>query len=236
MSRMLRDRIARICQERSWKFLPRSVETFKAPSGRPVSLIPAEFAGALYGKIHRTRAAVLVLGSDPRVPLHPKQEDALKFKRHIQLKRYIDYKCFYCKVSADPENDGWTGMFARWCRVSHCEGEQDPRCLPFHVFRGDGKGLDVLENRQQFNELYGTAKRCDDTKSIWNLLPRDYHGNETLHVAGHELSKGFHWDVKIDGSRDFNTAQFAWRVTGHVNVYPDAFLRRGSGKVRDLLR
>ena len=84
-SRLLRDRMAKICEERGWRFSPRGVPTFKTSTGRPVALVPADFAAGLYMKAHRTRVAVLVLGSDPRVPLHPKNEDALRYERHIQL-------------------------------------------------------------------------------------------------------------------------------------------------------
>ena len=233
-SRLLRDRMNKICQERMWRLSPRGVETFKAPSGRSVALVPADFAAGLYSKVHRTRVAVLVLGSDPKVPLHPRHKDALQYARYLQLKRYVEYKCFYCKVSSDPANDSWAGTFENWCKATHCEGEQDPRCLPFPVFQGDGKELKIPDTRKQFNDRYGSAKRIDDTKSTWELLPKIYHGTESLQVAGHELPMGFHWDVETHGQQTFNTPKFSWRVTGHINVYPDAFLRRGSGRVVDL--
>jgi len=234
-SRPLRDRITKICEEREWRFLARGVPTFKTVKGRPIALVPSDFAAGLYMKAHRTRVAVLVLGSDPRVPLHPRNEGALRYERHIQLKRYMEYKCFYCKVTDDPANDGWTGMFSGWCEHVECEGDHDPRCLPFHVFRGDGPQLNLAEQRESFNQRYGIgAKRRDDARSTWQLNPRDYHGGESLVVAGHTLPVGFHWDVETDTPRDFNTPKYSWRVTGHFNVYPDAFFRRGKGKVQEL--
>ncbi len=233
-SRVLRDRMAKTCKERGWQFFSRGVRTFNAPSGRPIPLVQCDFAAGLYDRIHRTRVAVLVLGSDPRVPLHPKREDALRYGRHIQLKRYVEYKCHYSKVSSDPLNDSWAGVFAGWCAQTACDGEQDPRCLPFHVFEGRGEGLASAISRQEFNDRYGNAIRVDDSKSTWRLRPAMFHGTECLNIAGYPLPQGFHWDVDTAGPRNFNTPRNAWRVTGHFNVYPDAFLRRGSGKVQDL--
>jgi len=234
-SRLLRDRMARICEQRGWRFAPRGVHTFKTAKGRPVALVPSDFAAGLYTRVHRTRVAVLVLGSDPRVPLHPRREDALRYDRHIQLKRYTEYKCFYCKVSADPANDAWTGMFSGWCERAECEGEHDPRCLPFHVFKGHGARLDLTEERETFDQRYGSGtERVDDARSTWQLRPRHYHGTECLSLAGYTLPKGFHWDVETGTPRDFNTPKYSWRVNGHFNVYPDAFFRPGRGKFQQL--
>ncbi len=185
---------------------------------------------------HRARVAVLVLGSDPRVPLHPRSQDALRYERHIQPKRYVEYKCFYCKVSYDPANDGWTGMFSGWCEHTECEGEHDPRCLLFHVFRGNGAELDSTEGRENFNYRYGTgAQRVDDAGSTWQLNPKNYHSNEeSLNIAGRTLARGFHWDVVTSAPRDFNTPKCSCRVTGHFNVYPDAFFRPGKGRFQHL--
>jgi hypothetical protein len=177
-----------------------------------------------------------VLGTDPRVPLHPRDDDALRYVRHIQLKRYIEYKCFYCKVTADPANDGWTGMFSAWCNGTWCEGDHDPRCLPFHVFAGKGAKLEQTEARNRFNIKYGNGpERADDAGSNWKLNPADYHSTEvSLNVAGQTLSKGLHWDVTTKGRRDYNTPKYSWRIDGHFNVYPDAFFRRGRGRVQEL--
>ncbi len=204
-SRALRDRIGEICEERGWSFSSRGVPTFKSPKGRPVPLIPVDFAAGIYVKIHRTRAAILVLGTDPRVPLHPTQQDALRFARHVQLRRYVEYKCFYCKVSLDP-NDSWAGMFSGWCEGVHCEGEHDPRCLPFHVFDGEGVGLNAAGARAKFNDRYGGGtSRTDDRGAEWRLWPAQYHGSESALVAGYLLPKAFHWDVNTGAPRELIT-------------------------------
>lgn len=48
------------------------------------------------------------------------------------------------------------------------------------------------------------------------------------------LPVGFHWDVETDAFRDFVTPKYAWRVSGHFNLSPDASFRRGKGKVQEL--
>jgi hypothetical protein len=67
------------------------------------------------------------------------------------------------------------------------------------------------------------------------LNPRNYHSNEEgLSIAGRTLARGFHWDVVTSAPRDFNTPKFSCRVTGHLNVYPDAFFRPGKGRFQHL--
>lgn len=137
---------------------------------------------------------------------------------------------------------GWGGGCGRdpcfgvgWRERVECDGDHDPRCLPFDVFSGDGRELNLVEQRARFNQRYGIgAKRRDDARSTWHLNPRDYHGGEISVVAGHALPVGFHWDVETDAQRDFVTPRYSWRVTGHFNVYPDSIFRRGKGKVHEL--
>ena len=99
-------------------------------------------------------------------------------------------------------------------------------------FQRSGCQLDLTEERESFNHRYGNgAERIDDTGSTWQLNPRDYHSTEDcLNIAGYTLARGFHWDVVTSAPRDFNTPKYSCRVTGHFNVYPDAFFRSGRGR------
>src|ERR1035437_711823 len=81
----LRGHVAGVCEERGWQFHPRSVTMMRAPDGRPIPLIARDVAAGLYPRLHRSRVATLVMGKDPRVPLHPREADALRFRRHIPL-------------------------------------------------------------------------------------------------------------------------------------------------------
>jgi hypothetical protein len=231
----LRGHVAGVCEERGWQFHPRSVTMMRAPDGRPIPLIARDVAAGLYPRLHRSRVATLVMGKDPRVPLHPREADALRFRRHIPLRQFVEYKCCWIRIPNDPANDSWVGTFAGWCERVECEGEHDPRCLPLHVFSCTGVGLQNHDRRRGFDDRYGPgANRVDDNGSQWILNPRDYHGLESLNVAGYPLRKGFHWDVTGQEWR-ISTPVGVWSVSGHVNVYPDAHLRPRGSSVRKLI-
>jgi len=231
----LRGRVASICKDRSWNFQPRPVDIVRSRSGRPVALVRRDVAAGLYPRVHRARVATLVVGADPRVPLHPVEADVLRFNRHVPLRRFLDYKSFWVRIPEKPPNDSWLGSLEAWVARVDCEGEHDPRCLPFHVFTGQGAGLQIAENRHRFDDRYGTgADRTDEQGCRWLLDTHAYHGQESIHVAGFTLRPGFHWDVNGEGFR-ISTPEGVWEVGGYVNVYPDARLRATSrGHVRKL--
>lgn len=225
----VRKRIAGVCRDRGWNFQPRPVQISKAPNGRPVLLISRELAVGLYPRAHRAQIALLVLGGDPRVQLDPEAIQALRRGKHVPLRRYLDYKAFWARISTSIENDGWAGAFQAWLEGTHCEGEHDPRCLPFHVFEGNGAGLSATEARTQFNDRYGTgAERTDDTGQRWRIDAHAFHGQDELTISGCRFRAGFHWDV-TGGQRRISTPAGIWQIDGHVNVYPDAHLRPGPG-------
>ena len=229
----LRKHLATVCNDRGWGFHPRSVITSRRPDGRPILLVARDVAAGLYPRVHRSRVAILVFGTDPRVPLHPRETEALRLGKHVPLRRFVEYKSCWIRIPNDPTNDSWVGEFASWSERIECEGERDPRCLPFHVFSGNGIGLHGADRRQAFDERYGSgADRVDEADSHWILNPHEYHGMESLQVAGRELRRGCHWDVTADNWR-ISTPVGLWTVAGHVNIYPDAHVRpRGSSVKR----
>ncbi|HEV2198938.1 MAG TPA: hypothetical protein VGR73_03885 [Bryobacteraceae bacterium] len=188
----------------------------------------------IYPRVHRSRVATLVVGKDPRVPLDPNEVEALRFKRHVQLRRFVEYKSCWIRIPNDPANDSWIGVFASWCERIECEGEHDPRCLPFHVFSGEGAGLQYNGRRRAFDDRYGLGgDRIDGQGAQWILNTHEYHGFESLHVAGYQLREGYHWDVSAQNWK-ISTPVAVWRVNGHVNIYPDAHLRPRGSSVRKL--
>lgn len=228
----LRKHVENVCGARGWHYLARSVPTIRTREGRPVPLVARDFAAGLYPRVHRSRVATLVVGRDPRVPLHPSEDEALRLGRHVPLRRFVEYKSCWIRIPNDPTNDSWVGEFAGWSERVECENDRDPRCLPFHVFSGDGSDLQVADRRRAFDERYGSgADRVDEKNSRWILNPHDYHGMESLHVAGCELRKGCHWDVTAEDWR-ISTPVGLWLVDGHVNIYPDAYVRARSSSVR----
>lgn len=233
-SRRLRDRVADQCAERNWRFSPTPFQPHRNPCGRLIPLIQADVASGLYRLCHRTRIATLVLSADPRVPLHPRVHDALRYNRHMPLRRFVAYKCCWYKLPSEDADDTWAGVFRGWCGRVECENERDPRCLPFHVFDGQGQDLDTATGLTRFDGKYGTSDRVDESRTSWRLNPRDYHGQETLAVAGCSLPTGAHWDVLPLSKRIFYAPGGVWDIQGHCNVYPDAHFRSGSGRFKKL--
>lgn len=230
----LRSHVAAVCESRGWRFHPKSISTVRAREGRPIPLVARDVAAGLYPRVHRSRVATLVVGGDPRVPLHPLEAEALKFKRHIPLRRFVEYKSCWIRIPNDPTNDSWVGEFGSWTQRVECDGEHDPRCLPFHVFSGEGTDLKFDHGRTAFDLRYGSgAERLDDVGSRWILNPHDYHGMESLEIAGYNLRRGCHWDVTATGWR-ISTPVGLWRIDGHVNIYPDAHIRPRGSSTRKL--
>lgn len=231
----LRKHLAAVCESREWHFHPRSVLTRRTPTGRTICLVARDVAAGIYPRVHRSRVATLVVGRDPRVPLHPSEAEALRFRRHVPLRRFVEYKSCWIRIPNDPTNDSWIGAFASWCERIECEGEHDPRCLPFHVFSGEGARLQSADRRRGFDDLYGSgADRLDEEGSRWILNTHDYHGLESLYVSGYQLREGYHWDVTAEEWR-ISTPVGLWLVNGHVNIYPDAYIRPRGSSVRKLL-
>jgi len=230
----LRRHVAAVCESRGWYFHPRAVLTIRTPDGRPIPLVARDVAAGLYPRVHRSRVATLVVGSDPRVPLHPSEAEALRVRRHVPLRRFVEYKSCWIRIRNDPTNDSWVGTFASWCERVECESERDPRCLPFHVFSGKGTDLQSADRRRAFDDQYGSgADRVDEEGSRWILNPHEYHGMESLYVAGYRLRQGCHWDVTAEEWR-ISTPVGLWWVHGHVNIYPDAHVRPRGSSVRRL--
>lgn len=231
-----RDQVQRRCEEHGWTFQPRPAATMKTPEGRPLPVISRDVASGLYPRVHRARVATLVIGRDPVVALHPNTEEALRARRFVNLRRYVAYKCLWMRLpSSDAMNNSWVGSLAAWCDSVECNGEHDPRCLPFHVFNGDGRNLEVADRRQQFDEQYGSgALRRDERAADWRMQPGIFHGHDELQVAGCALRRGYHWDV-MGAEYRIATPRGVWLVDGHVNVYPDAHIRGNRPAVRQVI-
>ena len=230
-----RDSYQHVCEERGWNFQSRVLEPMKTPTGRPILPITISDARGLYPRSHRTQVATLVFGTDPVVPLRPSLVEAVRFRRTVPLRQYLDYKSCWVRVPNDPDNLTWAGVFESWCASVECEDEHDPRCLPFHVFTGNGGGLRAVEVRQAFNERYGSgARRRDESSLDWVSTPRIYHGTESLTIAGYHCRPGFHWEVAGSHRWRLATPVGVWAGKGHVNVYPDAHIRPKGDNVRKI--
>jgi hypothetical protein len=221
-------RVQRVCEDKGWSYQPRAVRARRARQGRPIRLLESDLAAGLYPRLHRAKVAVLTVGAAPRVPLHPQVDEAMRRSLHVPLKEYVEYKAFWCPLPDDPDNRSWVGAFSHWIDFIDCEGEHDPRCLPFHIFRGDGRELHLPQRREEFEARYGAGSlRTDERSAEWRMSPKDFHAlqeSDRLAVAGYTLRAGCHWDLSATEYR-ISTPKGVWQVDGHANVYPDAHVR-----------
>jgi len=200
-------------------------------SGRLFDLILARDAVAVYKRAHRCHVGVLQL-LHPEVCTHPEVDFALRTSKVITLRRYVQYKTYLALLLDWSRPEVWIPDFQIWLGAVGCEGEQDPRCLPLHVFKapGDEDGLDARAARDSFDDKYGPGHNRLDTEDFsWTV--KEAHGIEELHVAGSKLRKGFHWNVEPPRSSSGRSAKRIytpteeWEIFRYVNVAPDAHVR-----------
>lgn len=201
-------------------------------------------ATELYIRLHFRNIGIVQV-DETHVPVTPNPRNSLRY--FLPLQQFFRYKALHRRinigVSADQEAERVAVDLEDWIAQSNkCEGENDPRCLPFHVFSANPKhyDLDAPSGRRRFNQDHGPQGSRRDIKGLqWDRTnARDMHGRQALRVAGRQLIRGFHWDVSI-GSRATgptevsNTAEI-WRVEeeGYVNIYPDAEFRSGRNSTR----
>ncbi len=224
------------CEKRQWTFQDRPTHLIK-PDGRPIGQIKPEDATNLYKRIHRARVGVWQI-DDADIPIRPQPKKTAA--NYITLKRFILHKAYYSRLPNKSLEYAWGSSleeFLDWVKDPHCENEGDPRCIPFHVF-DTGFNLEDLRSgngRQRFAGIHGTqSSRLDRQDFKW--ARGALHGQETLQVAGRELTTGFHWDVAGKPKQRIITTSAVWELkpNGYVNVYPDAHIRgnrRGANRV-----
>ena len=226
-----RDTIRRDCRERSWQYQERSVR--REPNGRGgfVRIVETRDAVAVYRRMHRARVAVLHMDR-PRICKISPDERAISRDDTMSLENYCRYKAF--RASGQSISDfvpAWIANFELWKEGIHCDGEHDPRCLPFPIFDANDtyKYLDDLEGRQKFEEAhYCRGRGRNDQRQLrWELNPRVFHGHDQLTVAGKELLRGCHWDVENDTGRPItiDAPLATWVVNSYVNIFPDGTIR-----------
>lgn len=221
----VRAQLRRECGIRSWKVQEVPAELVRLSSGRPRLLIEGEDAVKLYKQSHRARVGVFHRGS-PRVRVRPRER--------TPVSKFVRYKAYAAPLPTDPTAvSACLDEYDAWCGCVGCEDDNDPRCLPLHVFKSVHTELDTPAQRRRFDKEHGSGTwRLDGNGLAWRLDPAAFHGWDTLHVAGHELVRGFHWDVSVDDgvSGTIMTPTERWKLSaksGYVNVYPDGHVRGG---------
>ena len=226
-----RDHLRRECRERGWGLQEiRSIET--RVEGRPFDFLSGVDAVNLYRRLHRARVGVLFAG---RPTVLPRPGPARRLERTIDLAKFVRYKAYAARLPPNPACiSGCLDAYEAWCQETRCENGNDPRCLPFHIFQSGRVGLDTPGERRRFNEVHGSGvRRQDDRDLSWSLGAGPFHGREVLHVAGHTLQQGFHWDVSVQrDAKTITTPTERWRILRYINIAPDAHLRGRSPHAR----
>ena len=227
----IRDNLRRECRRRGWGLQEkRSIET--RVDGRPLQTLSGADAVNLYRRSHRARVGVLFAG---RPAVLPRPGKPLRSEKTINLATFLRYKAYAARLPAAADCLSiCLDDYESWCQNTGCENDHDPRCLPFHIFASEQTDLDNPEERQRFNEIHGPGgRRRDERDFTWRLGPGPFHGRDVLHVAGHTLPSGFHWDVSVQAHpRTITTPTESWEVSRYINIAPDAHLRGRSPYAR----
>lgn len=208
-------------------------ERLTASPSRVRRLLSGKAAHDLYRSLHRCPALVLAL-DDVRIAPNPSRRPATDAQL-IKLGTFVAHKAAYARA---PHADAVAAAFERydaWIGSQGCDGPNDPRVLPLHVFetQGDWSRLGEAGVDKRFASLYKgrDGSRTDEGGKVWR---RDGHGRELLTVAGCKLSPGMHWDVKsARGGADIMNGVEILRLRGphgYVNVSPDAHFHLSPGR------
>ena len=238
-NRSFRDYVKSHCQDVGWSFQSRPTTRIVLPKGRPIRVLTPEDATNIYRRVHTRQVGVWQIG-DAAAPTRSKPKKTTK--HYLPLSRFVRYKAFHCQL--DPNRSGeplseTVADFQSWIENADCEGESDPRCLPFHVFETDIDQYDLSksDDRKRFENDHGRQHaRRDARDRIWyRPNARQMHGREILQIAGHALMQGFHWDVSSEHKVKISNISEVWEIkrNGYLNVYPNGHIR-GSSKARKL--
>lgn len=227
------------CGIRDWaykphKTAPRSVRDRRDRDVRIHTINPQQ-ATLLYVRLHRHPVGVIQL-HETYVPKTP--NPVRNLRDYIPLSQFVQYKSFFYTINPNEfdtqQAEKVLSAMENWiAEISDFSGESDPRCLPLHVFSAHHAryDLDAPDGRQRFKRDHGPQGSREDKNGLnWE---RDMHGREVLQIGVHPLLTGFHWDVTLgsrkSGSKTVSNTVAIWKIgrNGHVNIYPDAHVRKG---------
>ena len=235
-----RDAVRSKCREMGWSCVDRTTSKLRIPQGRPIQRVNPEDATNLYRSIHTKRIGVWQVG-DADVPVVPKPRNSPN--HYVTLRQFVRYKAFHCRIDPSRFGESWeesAANFKSWIGAIGCEGEGDPRCLPFHMFEAEPReyDLDTPDGRRQFENSHGRQNsRLAHNGLRWDRpTAGQMHGQPILHIAGRTLMQGFHWDVTSSRRNSWTvaTASEAWKIerNGYVNIYPNAHVRKSKSATR----
>ncbi|MFK4790855.1 hypothetical protein [Microbacterium sp. ZW T5_56] len=187
-------------------------------------------ASKMYQMVHRVNCAVIQIGTDARVPFHPR--DSCQKRNTMELEQFVRYKAVFAKVNGRVGPVDAIGAVSAQLTSLECDGERDPRCLPMHVFDPSHDHVacpltDAVKVRARYQ---GPKIRTDGKSREWGPPKGIPHGSHELRVRGRVLRAGYHWDVKsAQNTSDLMTTLEIWSMPpgSYLNVSPDAHVRSG---------
>lgn len=224
------DQTIKRASARGWDVATVECVRLSSGRGRVASVLGRNDAARLYEDMHRRPVAV-IYGGKPIVRTYPEQ--GFRDDRSVTLSQFVRYKCFAMNLAHNAAHD-WESAFLEWLRHATCDGRNDPRILPLHIFAMEGQyDLGNPQDRRRFRLSHKERKSSsllDDRERRWSP-PRSGtgHGREPQTVRGLPLDDGYHWDVTTRKSPVVATVNMIWNVPRgeYVNIYPDGYIRRG---------
>jgi hypothetical protein len=212
-----------------------------ADNGRSLPLVAPEDARWMYTEFHRYDVAVLALRS-AHVRRDPSMDPARE-RKLLTLERFVRYKAYYGTVRTLGDINAHLREFDLLRRVIGCDGVDDPRALPHHIFNCEYEwtGLASAEEQRRFVLEHGPSNRRRDCSGMNWQKPKGQaarHGGPALRIARRTLEQGFHWDVSGRIKQKVFTADAVWVLkqgNSYLNIYPNGHIRppgRGYGTVR----
>jgi hypothetical protein len=210
-------------------------------TGRPLPLINPEDARWMYEAFHRYDVAVLALRA-AYVRVDPSMDPA-RLRRLIPLERFVRYKAYHGSIRSAKDIGIHLEQFELSRSAMACDGVDDPRVLPLHIFycENDWPGLASTAEQQRFTREHGPSNRRQDCSGLNWRKPKGQaarHGGPALRVARRTLEQGFHWDVSSGPDKTIYSADAVWVLKerrSYINIYPNGYIRapgRRYGTVR----
>ena len=115
------------------------------------------------------RVGVFQIGAAD-APIRP--QPRLVIRDYIPLHRFVAHKAFHRTIQMEGLESQLTSSltaFSTWLGQIDCEGEADPRCLPFPVFstKSDVSDLATPNGRTAFAQIHGRqSSRVDDNDLV----------------------------------------------------------------------
>lgn len=229
-----RDLIRGECKKKGWQYQERPTRRIRTQGGGSLQIVEARDAVAVYQRLHRSNVAMLTV-RDTRFCYEPPEERAIRRDLTLPLVRYCQYKAFCAELNPTNQqavHQAWMENFKNWIENIGCDGDSDPRCLPFLTFLPERKEFNHLssnEGRSRFSIDHGDGKGAwlDQKSMSWERNPQAFHSREQLHVSGKLLSRGLHWDVQNDSGKPLKISSplAIWEVFKYINVFPDGEIK-----------